>query len=94
MTYGHITLQFTIIALTLWIGAFLAPISRFPARLFTTLAVIATSLVWFPLAGLSLVVLLGALIYFARGLFRGTRESRKNSVIGFALSLVLGVLTI
>jgi hypothetical protein len=94
LTYGHITLQFTIIALTLWIGAFLAPVSRFPARLFTTLAVIATSLVWFPLAGISLVILLGAVIYFGRGLFRGSRESRKKSAVGFALSLVLGVLTI
>lgn len=92
LTYGHITLQFTIIAITLWIGAFLAPISRFPARLFTTLSVIATALVWFPLAGLSLVVLLGALIFFGRGLFRGTRASRKNSAVGFVLSLVLGVL--
>jgi hypothetical protein len=94
LTYGHITLQFTIIAITLWIGAFLAPISRFPARLFTTLGVIATSLVWFPLAGLSLIILLGALVYFGRGLFSGPRDSRKNSAIGFALSLVLGVLTI
>ena len=94
LTYGHITLQFTIIAITLWIGAFLAPISRFPARLFTTLGVIATSLVWFPLAGLSLVILLGSLIYFGRGLISGPRESRKNSTIGFALSLILGALTI
>jgi hypothetical protein len=94
LTYGHITLQFTIIAITLWIGAFLAPISRFPARLFTTLGVIATSLVWFPLAGLSLVILLGALVYFGRGLFSGPRESRKSSAIGFALSLMLGALTI
>jgi hypothetical protein len=94
LTYGHITLQFTIIALTLWIGAFLAPISRFPARLFTTLAVIATSMVWFPLAGLSLVVLLGALIYFGRGLLRGSRATRKDSAVGFVLNLVFGVLTI
>ena len=94
LTYGHITLQFTIIAITLWIGAFLAPISRFPARLFTTLGVIATSLVWFPLAGLSLVILIGALIYFSRGVFRGTGKTRKNSLAGFLLSFVLGILTI
>ncbi|WP_213999875.1 hypothetical protein [Arsukibacterium sp.] len=94
LTYGHITLQFTIIAITLWIGAFLAPISRFPARLFTTLAVVAASMVWFPLAGLSLVILLGALVYFGRGLFSGPRESRKNSAISFTLSLILGALTI
>ena len=94
LTYGHITLQFTIISITLWIGAFLAPISRFPARLFTTLGVIATSLVWFPLAGLSLIILLGSLIYFGRGLFSGPRDSRKNAAIGFALSLILGALTI
>jgi hypothetical protein len=94
LSYGHITLQFTIIVITLWISAFLAPIARFPARLFTTMAVLTAFLVWFPLAGLSLVVLLGALVYFARGLFRGPRQSRKKSVVGFVLSLVLGVLTI
>jgi len=94
LTYGHITLQFTIIALTLWISAFLAPISHFPARLFTTLAVVATAFVWFPLAGLSLVVLAGVLIYFVRGLLRGSRESRKDSAVGFVLSLILGVLTV
>lgn len=94
ITYGHITLQFALVAITLWIAAFLAPIRRFPARLFTTLAMIAMALVWFPLAGLSLILLIGAVIYFARGLFQGSRESRKNSAVGFVLSLVLGVLTI
>jgi len=94
LTYGHITLQFALIAITLWIGAFLAPIRRFPARLFTTLAMIAMALVWFPLAGLSLVLLLGALIYFARALFKSSSGSRKDAAIGFILSLVLGVLTI
>ncbi len=94
LTYGHITLQFTLIVLTLWIGAFLAPIAKFPARLLTTLAVVATAMVWFPLAGLSLVILIGALIYFARGVFRGSGQIRKNSLAGFLLSLVLGILTI
>ena len=94
LTYGHITLQFTLITLTLWIGAFLAPIRRFPARLFTTLAVIATAMVWFPLAGLSLVILVGALIYFARGIFRSSGASRKDSTFGFVLTMVLGVLTV
>lgn len=94
LTYGHITLQFTLIVFTMWIGAFLAPIARFPARLLTTMAVVATALVWFPLAGLSLVILVGALIFFARGIFRGTGRSRRDSSVGFAFSLVLGVLTI
>ncbi len=94
LTYGHITLQFTLIVVTLWIGAFLAPIAKFPTRLLTTMAVVATAMVWFPLAGLSLVILIGALIYFARGVFRGSGQTRKNSLAGFLLSLVLGILTI
>jgi hypothetical protein len=34
------------------------------------------------------------LVYFGRGFFSGPRQLRKNSAIGFALSLILGVLTI
>ena len=94
LTYGHITLQFTLIALALWIGAFLAPIKGFPARLFTTLAVIATAMVWFPLAGLSLVLLLGALMYFARRILTGPRATRRSSALGLVLSIGIAVLTI
>ncbi|MDA9227170.1 hypothetical protein N9P34_01270, partial [Actinomycetota bacterium] len=94
LTYGHITLQFTLIVLVLWIGAFLAPISRFPARLLTTMAVVATAMVWFPLAGLSLVTLIGALVYFAQGMLRSAGKARKDSIIGFLISFSLGILTI
>jgi hypothetical protein len=94
LTYGHITLQFTLIVLVLWIGAFLAPISRFPARLLTTMAVVATAMVWFPLAGLSLVTLIGALVYFAQGVLRSTGKARKDSIIRFLITFSLGILTI
>ena len=94
LTYGHITLQFTLIVVVLWIGAFLAPISRFPARLLTTMAVVATAMVWFPLAGLSLVTLIGALVYFAQGVLRSAGKARKDSIIGFLISFSLGILTI
>lgn len=94
LTYGHITLQFTLIALTLWIGAFLAPIRRFPARLLTTLSIVAASMVWFPLAGLSLILLVGTVAYLARGVIRGGRALRKQRVIGLVLSIVVGVLTL
>jgi hypothetical protein len=94
LTYGHITLQFTLVALTLWMGAFLAPVASFPARFLTTLAIVAMAMSWFPLAGLSLMILFGALIYFARGVFRGTRRSRKESLAAFALSLALGIIMI
>jgi hypothetical protein len=92
--YGHITLQFTLIALTLWIGTFLAPIRKFPARLLTTLSVVALSMVWFPLAGLSLVIVVGALAYFLRGILRKSDESRRSAAIGLVSTIAVFVVTI
>jgi len=94
MDYGHITLQFTLITLTLWIATFLAPLPRFPGRLLTTLSVVILAVVWFPLSGLSLAIILGSIAFFTRALLRKGQPSRKNAVIGLAASIGIFVLTI
>jgi hypothetical protein len=92
--YGHITLQFTLLALTLWIGSFLAPTPHIPARLLTTLSIVALSMVWFPMAGLSLVVVLGSIAYFAQRLVRGTGTAKRPAILGLVLSLGIFAITI
>lgn len=92
--YGHITLQFTLLALTLWIGTFLAPIARFPARLLTTLSIVTLSMVWFPLAGLSLVIALGSIGYFSQRLVRGAGSTRSPAIVSLLLSLGVFAITI
>ena len=51
-------------------------------------------MVWFPLAGLSLVLLLGALIFFARQILTGPLATRRSSALGLVLSIGMGVLTL
>jgi len=92
--YGHITLQFTLIALTIWLGAFIAPIARFPGRLLTSISVIALSMVWFPLAGLSLVLALGSLAYFTRSALIRSGDLHRQAVLGLVASIGIFVITI
>jgi hypothetical protein len=92
ITYGHVTLQFTLLALTLWIAVFLAPIPGIPGRLFTTLSVIATAMVWFPMGGLSLILLIASLLYFVRGLISNSGTRRVPFLIGAGMTVLLGVI--
>ena len=92
MTYGHITLQFTLIALTLWIASFLTPTAGLPGRFLTTCAVVATAMVWFPLAGLSLLLLVAMVVYFGIQLVRGSNLRRRWSIIGLICTLALWVI--
>ena len=62
---GHISLQYTLLVLTLWISAFFVP-QRF-ARSLTSAAAATLAMVWFPLGPVSLVVIIaGLLIGFRR----------------------------
>lgn len=57
--YGHLTLQWTMLVVALWVGAYLVR-SRVPrAQLWTSIAVIAGMSVWFPLVAVSGVLLIG-----------------------------------
>jgi hypothetical protein len=92
ITYGHVTLQFTIIAITLWIASFLAPTAGLPGRLLTTFAVIATAMVWFPLGGISLMLLIALLAYFVYAVLRKSGEHRVAAITGLVTTLILWVI--
>lgn len=94
ITYGHITLQFTLLAITLWIASFLAPTQGIPSRLLTTLAVVATSMVWFPLAGLAAGILVAILIYFSFHLIRGSARNRRHALYGLFISIAMSVIMV
>lgn len=66
LTLGHITLQYTLLVLTLWVAAFLIP-DRF-TRLLASLAVATLAMVWFPLGPISLTVIAVSLIAGVRAL--------------------------
>lgn len=89
MEYGHLTLQFTILIMTLWCTTFLVK-SKVPrARLLTSLIVAAAMTVWLPLNVLAIMILVGWLVIFVRRAVRG--GLRHLDFIGLALWLVVTV---
>lgn len=83
LIYGHLTLQYTILAFVLWIAAFLSPEKNMPWRTITTLAVACTAMVWFPLSALSVLLLIGLLTYFAARFARGSGTARGVAAVWF-----------
>jgi hypothetical protein len=92
ITYGHITLQFTLLTLTLWIAVFIAPTTGLPGRLLTTFAVIAIAMVWFPLGGLSLILLIATLVYFVNAFVRNSGSGKTHALIGAGMTVLLGII--
>jgi hypothetical protein len=87
--YGHLTLQFTMLVCTLWVGVFLMA-SRVPqARLLTSLVVAAGMTVWLPMNAIAAVVIVGWLAVLITRLVRGPRV--RGDWIGLALTVAVGV---
>lgn len=88
--YGHLTLQYTMLVLTLWVTTFLVWRRRGAALVATTLAVITTAEVWFPLNVVALGLLLGGI---AAGIWWALRRRRTREAlvvaVSFAVVLVL-----
>lgn len=87
LTYGHLTLQYTIIAFTIWIAIFLAPDRRMPWRKITTLGVAATAMVWFPLSALSVLVILALASYLLVSTFRHKGTLRATNAAWLATTV-------
>ena len=81
LSVGHITLQYTLLILTLWVGSFFLP-QRF-TRSLTSAAVATLAMVWFPLGPVSIVVI-------AVGLFMGIRHLLGSSSRRSGVALTLG----
>jgi hypothetical protein len=90
LAYGHLTLQYTLLAFVVWISVFLAPEKKMPWRKVTTLAVIATAMVWFPLSALAVLLIIGLLGYLAIRVVRSRGSERFESA---AWLVATGVLT-
>lgn len=88
LTYGHLTLQYTIVAFVLWIAIFLAPDRKLPWRTLTTLGVAGTAMVWFPLSALSVLVLFALGLYLVGTIIR--RQGRPRLLAGAWLLVTLG----
>jgi hypothetical protein len=88
MGFGHLSMQFTLITVTLWFGAFWMTYPMPRIRLVTTAVFALTSLVWFPLAPIAFVALAA---YGAKFLVDLLKRSRVDwvSVLVWASAVVL-----
>ena len=57
MGFGHLSMQFTLVTVTLWFGAFWITFPMPRIRVVTTATFALTSLVWFPLAPVAFIAL-------------------------------------
>lgn len=87
--YGHITWQYTALAVTLWVATYLVELPIPRARLLTSLIVVASMTVWLPMNVIALVVLIGwIVVLFGRGIRFGAWDWS-----GIALTAVVAVST-
>ena len=66
LEFGHVTLQYTILAFTLWIGLFLIPQTSALLRGLVTLAIALTSMVWFPIGPVAAIAVLAVVAWSLR----------------------------
>lgn len=81
LPYGHLTLQYTLLVLTLWTAAFLTWRRKGAALVATTLAVITTAEVWFPLNVVALALLIAGIV---AGLWWALRRRRPRAALAVA----------
>lgn len=90
LSYGHLTLQYTMLTLTLWTTTFIVWRRKAAALVVTTLAVATTAEVWFPLSVVALGLLLGGIV---AGVWWALRRRRTRDAlmvaVAFAIVLVL-----
>jgi hypothetical protein len=91
MKFGHLTFQFVIVTLGLWVAVFLAGTAMPRARLWTSLAMVTTVVVWFPLNALGLIVLAACIVVVVRRLWTGRAEGLRT--YGLA-TVVVAVVTV
>lgn len=72
--FGHLTLQFVIMVAVLWSSTFLSSVGIRRARLLTSLAMATAALVWLPLNGVAIVVLVGWLVLVVGRALRGNAD--------------------
>jgi hypothetical protein len=87
--YGHLTLQWTMIVATLWVGVYLVRSTIPRAQLLTSLAVAAGMTVWLPMNAIAAVLIIGWLtVLVARIVRKGRSEA---DWVGISLVVVVAV---
>lgn len=89
--YGHLTLQFVIIAMAIWVISFLAPVPGIPSRFIGTVVLITAAEVWFPINILAALALTALLITTARGALLGSGEVRRMNIAAFVTSVIVAI---
>ncbi|MDO8733476.1 MAG: hypothetical protein Q7L55_13040 [Actinomycetota bacterium] len=81
--YGHLTFQYVVLLAVLWAATFLADVDLRRARLLTSLAIVISVTVWFPMNALSALVLLGCVAVV------GSRLVKRREFDWVAIALVV-----
>jgi len=91
MAIGHLTFQYVILILTLWLATFIRSVHGIPLRTLSSLAVVTIAIVWFPLAPVSVVVIVSGLVTGAYLVLQGTAQRRLGVAVlaGFGLGAAL-----
>lgn len=76
LTYGHLSAQFVLLMLTAWVVAFLVGTPMRRGLLLSSLVVVTTACVWFPLNALALAIEAVALVLVIGGLVRRRGRDR------------------
>lgn len=87
---GHLTLEFVLIATAFWVAVFLIGTRAPHAYALASLAIVAVSLVWFPLLPISLIVMIGGGVALLVAIRRtGFRSGGTWAVIGAWVAMVV-----
>jgi hypothetical protein len=89
---GHLTFQFVMLVVAFWVGVFLIGTKVKHAYLYSSLAVVAVSIVWFPLTPISVVVIIGGLIAIASRII-SSRRFGASDLLALVLWLAMIVFT-
>ena len=91
LAIGHLTFQYAILILTLWLATFIRSVRGVPLRTLSSLAVVTLAMVWFPLAPISVAVIASGLVVGVYFVLRANAQRRLGVALlaGFGLGGVL-----
>ena len=90
--YGHLTLQWTMLIVVLWVVVYLTRSQVPRATFWASMAVAAGMTVWFPMVAISLILLLGWLAFLIVRLIRGQRVATDWLSLGVVVFAAVALL--
>lgn len=86
---GHLTLQFSLLVIALWVAVFVVGASFPRMHLYASLAAASAALVWFPLSPIALVVVVAGVVVLVMGVRRAGFRSYAAPALAWAAFTVL-----